>query len=305
MNKALKYEPFLDVFIQLMTKKPYKDFKKTFLGHKFSFRGDCDHLINSQEKNEEAAYTYYDETFKRELLTDKREGEIEDKNLSYIIHNFDRIVSKSCADVNLADFDYEFPIYVASENRYYEIVKYLVQNGADVNKSIPNMYMISGCVPSLYIAAIQVYSGIVNCLVQNGADVDITGFCNMTPLFQASSGGFIVKILVESRADVNFCDNNNRSPLFVASEEGHSDIISYLIHNGGDVNMCDDYGTSPLLASIENGHLNVLQTLLNNNAQVNIQLSGKRLPFMFALMKGRVEIANFLLQNGADYKMKN
>ncbi|XP_052087578.1 ankyrin repeat domain-containing protein 50-like [Mytilus californianus] len=169
------------------------------------------------------------------------------------------------------------------------------------------MYMISGCVPSLYIAAIQGYSDIVSCLVQNGADVDITGYSNMTPLFQASYGGFIeiVKILVESGADVNLCDNHNESPLCVASKEGHSDVVSYLIKNGGDVNICDEHGTSPLLASVENGHVNVLKTLLNNNAEVNNQLSGERLPFMITLMKGRVEIANFLLQNGADYKMKN
>ncbi|XP_063404286.1 alpha-latrotoxin-Sg1a-like [Mytilus trossulus] len=129
----------------------------------------------------------------------------------------------------------------------------------------------------------------------------------MTPLFQASAGGFIeiVKILVESGADVNFCDNNNRSPLFVASEEGHSDVVSYLIKNGGDVHMCNEHGTSPLLASIENGHLNVLKTLLDNNAQVKNQLSGEKIPFMIALQKGRVEIGNFLLQNGADHRMKN
>lgn len=68
MNKALTCEPFLNVFIHLIRKKPYKDFQKTFLGHKFSSYGDCDHLINSQEKNEETEYKYYDETFKRELF---------------------------------------------------------------------------------------------------------------------------------------------------------------------------------------------------------------------------------------------
>ncbi|CAC5395393.1 unnamed protein product [Mytilus coruscus] len=71
MSKALKYEPFLDVFTQLIRKKPYEDFKNTFLAPD---AGNCYHLINSQEKDkehgEEAGSTYYGETFKRELLTD-------------------------------------------------------------------------------------------------------------------------------------------------------------------------------------------------------------------------------------------
>ncbi|CAC5383298.1 unnamed protein product [Mytilus coruscus] len=407
MNKALKYQPFLDVFIELIIKKPYENFKFTFLTQSI---GNSHHLINYDDLGERKYEDIYrDETVRRELLTDKRVREqLEGKIGQYVTHSI-RLISwvvyyghtrllqeiiehvhghndstdivfgsnieeqarllllsvyngdlclielmlryvnkeslgatpmymsdgclranyhrtldplnaacyygllqvvellvQSGINVNLDNY-HEFPVYVATDNGYYEIVKYLTENGADVNAFKSGRTILNPSVPPLYIASIKGYSAIATCLVQNGADVNIPLHSEMTPLFRASEGGYIeiVKMLVENGADVNFCNYRNKSPLCAASEEGHLDIVLYLIQSGSDINLCDMYGRSPLLASIETGHFNIVKLLVNYGCKINTQLTGNILPLTFALMQGNIEIATYLIQTGADYNMQN
>ncbi|CAG2243669.1 unnamed protein product [Mytilus edulis] len=93
MNQALTYQPFLEVFIELIRKKPYEDFKFTFLTPRI---GNSDHLINYDDLGERKYEDIYrDETIRRELLTDKREREsLEGKISQYV--TFDQIDKLGC-----------------------------------------------------------------------------------------------------------------------------------------------------------------------------------------------------------------
>ena len=72
---------------------------------------------------------------------------------------------------------------------------------------------------------------IVKYLVERGADYNCKDNNNVTPLYFAAYKGHIeiVKYLVERGADVNCKDNNNDTPLYVAAANGHTEIVKYLI----------------------------------------------------------------------------
>jgi serine/threonine-protein phosphatase 6 regulatory ankyrin repeat subunit B len=71
------------------------------------------------------------------------------------------------------------------------------------------------------------HTEIVKHLVEHGADVNICSDKNDNPLYLASENGHteIVKNLVEHSADVNICRDENVTPLYIASGNGHTEIV--------------------------------------------------------------------------------
>ena len=72
----------------------------------------------------------------------------------------------------------------------------------------------------LFIASTYGYFEIAKYLIDNGADVNASNNFSSTPLHQASvSGDFeIVKYLVENDADVNAPDNDGETPLYMQAQ---------------------------------------------------------------------------------------
>jgi ankyrin repeat protein len=118
-------------------------------------------------------------------------------------------------DVNLNN---NFAIRAASFNGHLEVVKYLVDNGADVNGGIES-------------ASKNGQFEILKYLVENGADVNHDGGWIIV---EASMNGHleVVKYLVENGADVTL--NDNRA-IKNASELGKMEVVKYLAEHGADI----------------------------------------------------------------------
>ena len=136
------------------------------------------------------------------------------------------------ADVNSRDGDY-YPLMIACRNGYLEIVKYLIDNGADIkatgNKSTT----------ALIFALREGHFGIVKCLVGNGADINKHGgFWRENALIIASKNGNLemVKYLVENGSNLN-AGSRCGTALMMASEKGHIKIVEYLVEKGADINQ--------------------------------------------------------------------
>ena len=138
----------------------------------------------------------------------------------------------------------------AIEHEYLDIVKYLIDEGADVNYQYIE--------PSILIAASKSNLEIIKLLVeQGGAIIDQTGRYPTTALAVSASKGDleIVKYLVDNGADINSYDNVN--PLTEASSNNHLEVVKYLIEQGAEININNSYKGVALQKSLSNGHLDI------------------------------------------------
>ena len=139
----------------------------------------------------------------------------------------------------------------------------MIDNGADINEE-SNAYTDE---TALHLAFRNSHFETVKYLVENGADVNKTDGYGNTVLMDASrNGNFeIVEYLLENGADVNAKDEG--SPLILASAKGHLEIVKCLAENGADVNFKDYYNNlkiclTALKYALENNHSEIVGYLV-------------------------------------------
>lgn len=156
------------------------------------------------------------------------------------------------AEVNIKDPWDTTPIYAACRERNLEVVKYLIEEGANINKKIN-----SGWTP-LHTA---VYNGdfqIVKLLLEKGAYTDVYSGGPIIHLSIKSTHTEILRLLLDYNANVNVINESDVPLLHYAVERGGEDIIKMLILAGADINREDDNG---LKASEVTDNKNIIQIL--------------------------------------------
>ena len=204
------------------------------------------------------------------------------------------------ADVNAKGCCDYTPLHEAAEKGHLEVVKYLISKGADVNAKSTGVFT-SGYTP-LHMAAGGGYLEVVKYLVSNGVDVNAKGEYGDTPLHEAAEKGHleVVKYLVKNGADVNAKNEDGDTPLYYAAYKGHLEVVKYLISKGAVVNAkgCCDY--TPLHKAAEKGHLEVVKYLVSNGVDVNAKGEYGDTPLHEAAEYGYLEVVKYLVKNGAD-----
>ena len=155
-------------------------------------------------------------------------------------------------DQEMWDAMAEFDAINKPKNR--EILKYLIENGADTSVKNSSGYPI-------LIWAIQEWEiEIVEVLVANKADLEARDKKGNTAIMHVRNME-IIKILVEGGADVNALNNDGRNALMDASDHANLDIVKYLIEKGADINVKDNEGRTALDLARENGYTIVVEYL--------------------------------------------
>ena len=128
------------------------------------------------------------------------------------------------ADVNLKDSSGNTALINAMFLGDSGIIRMLLEH--DVDKDSKD--------EALRIASIKGYVDIVKLLLENGANVDKKEPYGITGLMSASWNGHtkIVRLFLEKGADVNASDIDGVTSLMVASWSGYSDVVNLLIENG-------------------------------------------------------------------------
>ncbi|MHC4661446.1 MAG: ankyrin repeat domain-containing protein [Planctomycetota bacterium] len=139
------------------------------------------------------------------------------------------------ADINASNTLGFTPLHVAARNGHAETVKFLSENGADLEKQG------FGLTP-LYVAST---TEVAEILIEKGADINAessvwlypSAFVNQTALHGAVRAGNIekFKLLVAKGAKINK-NSHDRTPLHVAVSLGNVKMARLLIENGADVN---------------------------------------------------------------------
>ena len=150
-----------------------------------------------------------------------------------------KLLLEKGADVNYRLAEGNSYLHEACKNRYIEIAELLIEKGADLNIEDKR----SGRVPLHELCLVNEFTEavmkIINLLIKKGADIDFLDYSKRTPLFYATSAGFIeaVKLLIENGADIDKTESNGETPLYCAVDNDHIEIVKLLTENGADVNV--------------------------------------------------------------------
>ena len=204
------------------------------------------------------------------------------------------------------------PIHYASQKGYLSVLKFLLDNGADVNQKITADLVASpydddkGMTP-LYFASFNNKLAVVEELIARGADVNFATKARVTPLYAASMQGHlsVVELLINHGTDVDYLDKKGRASLHFAAENGHLSVVELLINHGADVNLAaGDSGLRPLHFAAKNGHLSVVETLINHEADVNYRdtSSGETPLWMLQTMSENPGVAQRMAPRKGEYK---
>ena len=123
---------------------------------------------------------------------------------------------------------------------------------------------------ALYYAISRGKYNIAKFLIKKGADVNSLSTGNgVTPLYNASSA-FIAKLLLENNANIEIGDiTSGVTPLIRAATDDNEEVLIFLISKGANVNAKKKYGETALMIAARNLQLNILKILVKYGATIN------------------------------------
>ncbi|XP_065910853.1 uncharacterized protein [Dysidea avara] len=207
------------------------------------------------------------------------------------------------ADIKITDNWGRTPLMMAARNNHPEVVKMLVDKGADLNardKDGDTMLMCAahgGCT--------EVASDLLN---TGSIDINAVNKWGWTPLMIATNNNHpeIVKMLVDKGADLNARDMNGRSALSIALLGGNEELAGALITAGADIKISDNDGDTMLMCALHGGCTEVASDLLNTGSiDINVVNKNGRSALNIALRDGTEELAGALITAGADIKISD
>eukprot|EP00438_Fugacium_kawagutii_P018742 Skav223993 [mRNA] locus=scaffold1943:115422:116382:- [translate_table: standard] len=154
------------------------------------------------------------------------------------------------------------PIPVVARQGSLPCLDLLLEAGAD--KDSTTMAPHDGATP-LFEAAASGRMEVVRFLVEAEADMNKANDIGATPLLVAAGKGQneVVYFLVKAGADMNKVANDGTalrlcSSLSMAALKGHMDVVGFLFEAGADVNKAMNDGAAPLFAATQNGHSEIV-----------------------------------------------
>ncbi|XP_059471305.1 ankyrin repeat domain-containing protein 17 isoform X2 [Neocloeon triangulifer] len=194
------------------------------------------------------------------------------------------------------------PLMEAASAGHADIVRLLIENGADVNAQSS-----TGNTPLMYACA-GGHLEVVEILLAAGANVEDHNENGHTPLMEAASAGYVnvAKVLLENGAGINTHSNEfKESALTLACYKGHLEMVRFLLAAGADQEHKTDEMHTALMEASMDGHVEVARLLLDSGAQVNMPTDSFESPLTLAACGGHVDLALLLIERGANIEEVN
>ncbi|CAF0885089.1 unnamed protein product [Rotaria sordida] len=138
---------------------------------------------------------------------------------------------------------------------------------------------------------------VVKLLVEHGANVNHRTKTNSTPLRGASYNGNVdmARYLIENGADVHLAKENNDTNLMVSVCHKHLNMVTYLVDElNYDVNECDNNGRSSLYDAVTCGSVELVEFLLKRGARNFQAVVDQMSPLMWAAERKRSELVDII-----------
>lgn len=214
--------------------------------------------------------------------------------------------------INLIDKNKQSPLLIAAENADEDMIKLLIENGADVD--VRNMQDETAMVIAVKNARnleLDKINNVVKILLENGADADIQDFKEETVLHLAVANigkQEIVKMLLEENVNVNLKNEWDRTALHEAIKNSfdsyHEEIIKLLLDNGADVKTKDYEGRTVLIDAVPRQDIEIIKLIISKGADINAKSNNGLTALNSSIDRGDYKIIELLLENGADINQK-
>lgn len=155
----------------------------------------------------------------------------------------------------------------------------------------------------LHYACYFRYLPIVKLLIEKGAEINTTNPNLLTPLHLAcekENNTAVINLLLKHNADLEARSSQGGTPLHSACEYGNIKNIDYLLKRGANRHATTNIKMTPLHIACQNGHLDAVNLLLTSNAHINSANHQKMTPLHIAAIRGHVDIIKCLLEAGAN-----
>jgi ankyrin repeat protein len=156
---------------------------------------------------------------------------------------------------------------------------------------------------SLCEASYNGHEDIVKLLLEKGAEVNNSWNLGENALMKAARRNFpkVVKLLCNSGADLEKSDSKGNTALQYAAYEGSLDVVKLLLEYGANIETRNNLNWSSLMQAVLMGHLDVVELLLENKCEVNvIGLERGETEAILAADLNRLEIMKLLIKFGAN-----
>jgi len=204
------------------------------------------------------------------------------------------------ADVFVQDDNGMSALHWAAYNNRLDVAAYLIdEKGFDVNV-LKAGERGSHSTP-MHGAAAYGHPEMVKYLIDKGADVNIANDFGYTPILGAASGGNVegIQYLIDAGADINTKLPNGESLIHMAARGGNVEVLKMLVDNGVDINQKTDFGRIPLINAIYSEQLEAIKYLVEHGANLNNRNNNGATVMHAAMYRDSIEVVEYLIKKGA------
>ena len=232
------------------------------------------------------------------ILSERYKNALENWNVDVLVNLIENndISSRIINSKNSRDCS---ALFVACEKGNLELVRLLIDNGANVND-----VCVYGNTP-LHVASEKANPQIVKYLIEHGAVLDTTNDRNESALHKACQMNMPknVKLLLDNGANPDIPNSVGRTVLFSTCYSGYYKIAELLVKANADVNVRDLYNESALQIACKYNYTDIAKLLLENGANPDIDMGYDNI-VQWAIKREDYDLVDLLIKRGADLPLE-
>ncbi len=211
------------------------------------------------------------------------------------------LVEKDPQQVQLKDATGRTPLHWACRGVHFDVLKYLVEKGANINALDNN-----GIAP-LHSLTTRAHLEGMSFLLAHHADINIRTPQNDTPLHYAAitRNAAVVKILLENGAEPSARNRNGQTPLDLAAAVGNKEAVDSLLDKGAVMDASGERAYDVLLTAAANGLERLAKLVMEKEGQGLFKDGSRNKNLMLEAVKGgSVEIVKTLTAENVPLETK-